>query len=61
MWPGSSFKLDLYLADSVYLWACGERREGDESPVSRSEALAAWFVLFVSKSCNSSASSLAKT
>lgn len=39
-WPGSNFKLDQYLADSVYLWACGERGEGDENPVSRSEALA---------------------
>lgn len=51
LWPGSDFKLEQYLADSVYLWACGEhRKEGGvtASRVSRSEAAAAWVVLLVS-------------
>lgn len=51
-WPGADFTLDLFLADSVYLWACGERSEGEgNAAVSRSEALAGWFVLFVSLCC----------
>lgn len=49
-WPGPDFKLKQILPGSVYLWACGERGEGDgESPaVSRPEFWAAWVVLIVS-------------
>lgn len=51
LWPGSDFKLEQYLAGSVYLWACGEHGEeggGTASCVSRPEAAAAWVVLVVS-------------
>lgn len=48
-WPGENFKVASILPGSVYLWACGERDEGDgTSPVSTAEACAAWVVLMVS-------------
>ena len=48
-WPGPDFRLNQILRGSVYLWACGERGEGDgESKVSRSECCAGWVVLIVS-------------
>lgn len=49
LWPGPDLKISKFLPGSVYLWACGERGEGDgTSPVSRSETCAAWVVLTVS-------------
>ena len=48
-WPGRDFRLNKVLPGSVYLWACGERSDGDgTSPVSRPEHWAAWVVLVVS-------------
>ena len=48
-WPGRDFRLNKVLPGSVYLWACGERSDGDgTSPVSRPEHWAAWVVLIVS-------------
>lgn len=47
-WPGSNFKIAQILPGSVYLWACGERDEGDSTfPVSCPEVVAAWVVLTV--------------
>ncbi|CAM9764131.1 unnamed protein product [Ectocarpus fasciculatus] len=51
-WPGKDFRLEQVLPGSVYLWACGERGEGDgPSPVSRPEAVAAWVVLISQAVC----------
>ena len=47
-WPGPDFKIGRVLPGSVYLWACGERDEGDSpAPVSGPECAAAWVVLMV--------------
>lgn len=47
-WPGRDFKVAHFLPGSVYLWACGERGDGEEAtPVSRAEVGAAWVVLSV--------------
>ena len=50
-WPGSDFELKTVLPGSVYLWACGERDDGDQKgppEISRPEVCAAWVVLIVS-------------
>lgn len=48
LWPGRDFKLANFLPGSVYLWACGERgEEEDSTPVSVAEVVAAWVVLLV--------------
>ncbi|CAM9582635.1 unnamed protein product [Ectocarpus sp. 4 AP-2014] len=51
-WPGKDFRLKQVLPGSVYLWACGERGEGDgPCSVSRPEAVAAWVVLISQAVC----------
>ena len=47
-WPGRDFELREYLPGSVYLWACGERDDGEDQAPSASDAVVAWAVLLVS-------------
>lgn len=47
-WPGADFRLSQILPGSVYLWACGERHDGEGvSDVSLPERCSAWVVLIV--------------